>query len=124
MSRYARYVLLLHFVVAEIAAVPLLLRAQSFADWVGWYPFEPVSFKLLGAAFAALGIGSLLAARDPLRHRVVIQTEIVFTAASAAVLLYRGLRYPDVTFDALWVGFAVFAAFCALFCLTYPRADT
>jgi hypothetical protein len=123
MSRYARYVLLLHFLVAEVAALALLLRAGSFAEWIGWAPFDPVSFKLLGAAFAALGIGSLLAARDPLRHRVIVQTEIVYTAASAVVLLYRGLRFPDMTFDALWVGFAVFAAFCALFCLTYPRAN-
>ncbi len=122
-SRSARYVLVLHFVVAEVAAVPLLFRAGSLAAWVDWYPFEPVALKLLGAGFAALGVGSLLAARDPLRHRVIVQMEIVYTALSAAVLLYRGLRYPEVTFDAVWVGFAVFAVFCALFCVTYPRAE-
>lgn len=121
-DRFARYVLWLHFAVAEAAAVALLGFAGRFARWVEWVPVDYTMVKMLGAALAALGVGSLLAARDPLRHRVIVQTEIVYTAASAAVLLYRLVRFPALTPDVAWLWFAGYAVFCVLFSVTYPRA--
>jgi hypothetical protein len=79
--------------------------------------------KMYGAAMAALAVGSLLASRDPLRHRVIVQTEIVYTALGTIVCLYRLLRFGDHTPDFAWVIFAVFAVFLVLFSVTYPRAE-
>ena len=121
-NRYAQYVLWLHFVVAEVFAVALLVQAGRVSEWLDWVPFDPTMTKMLAAALASLGVGSLLAARDPLRNRVIIQTEIVYTALSAVVVLYRLLRFSDTTPDFAWVVFAVFVVLCALFCVTYPSA--
>ncbi len=121
-NRFAQYVLFLHFVVAAAASLPLLLFAGRAAAWVDWVPFDATMAKMLGAALLALAVGSLLAARDPLRHRVVVQTEIVYTGASVAVLLYRLLRFPEFTPDVAWAWFAAFAVFFVLFSVSYPRA--
>jgi len=120
---YARYVLYVHFVVAEVFAIPMLFFAGRFSDWVNWTIFDPTMTKMLGAALAALGIGSLLAARDPLKHRVIVQTEIVYTALSAIVLLYRLVRFPKATPDFAWVVFGAVVLFFVLFSVTYPKAE-
>ena len=120
---YARYVLYVHFVVAEVFAIPMLFFAGRFSEWVKWTIFDPTMAKMMGAALAALGIGSLLAARDPLKNRVIVQTEIVYTALSAAVVLYRSLRFPRLTPDFAWVIFGAFVLFFVLFVVTYPKAE-
>lgn len=122
-NRTAGYVLIAHCIVAEVFAFVLLILAGSATEWFDWLPYDPTMTKMLAAALAALGVGSLLAARDPLRHRVIVQTEIVYTALSAIVLFYRAVRFPDFTPDFAWVIFAVFALFCVLFAVTYPRAE-
>jgi hypothetical protein len=121
-TRYAQYVLWLHVVVSGVFAIILLFLAGKFADWVDWTPFDPTMAKMMGAALLALGVGSLLATRDPLKYRVIIQVEIVYTAATAAALLYRLLRFGDSTPDFTWAVFAICAAFCLLFSVTYPSA--
>jgi hypothetical protein len=122
-NRNARYVLIVHAIVAEVFAIPLLLFAGRFAEWLDWPVFDPTITKMLGAALAALGVGSLLASRDPLRHRVIVQTEIVYTGLSAIVVLYRLLRFSSTTPDSAWAVLAVFVVFFVLFTLTYPRED-
>jgi hypothetical protein len=123
-NRNARYVLILHAVIAEVVAVPLLLFAGRFADWVHWSFYDPTMSKMFGAALAALGVGSILASRDPLRHRVIVQTEIVYTGLSVLVLLYRHLRFPSTTPDFAWVALGAFVVLFVLFCVTYPQAET
>ena len=117
----ARYVLVLHFIVAAVFAVLLLLLAHRLARWVDWRPFDPTMAKMLGAAMAGLCIGSLLAARDPLKHRVIVQMEIVYTFVASVAVLYRLVRYNDTTPHFAWVPFAVTTVFFVLFSLTYPR---
>lgn len=121
-NRYAQYVLWLHVVVAGVFAVGLLVLAGKISEWVDWAPFDPTMAKMMGAALLALAVGSFLATRDPLKFRVVIQMEIVYTAAAAVALLYRLLRYPDATPGFAWVVFALFVVFCLLFGVTYPSA--
>jgi hypothetical protein len=118
----ARYVLVLHFIVAVVFAVPLLLFAYRFAHWVNWHPFDPTMAKMIGAAMAGLGVGSLLAARDPLKHRVIVQMEIVYTFVASVAVLYRLVRFSDATPHFAWVPFAATTVFFVLFSLTYPRA--
>jgi hypothetical protein len=122
-NRTAAYVLIVHGIVAEVFAFVLLILGGRSSGWFDWVPYDATMTKMFGAALAALGIGSLLAARDPLRHRVIVQTEIVFTALSAIVLFYRAVRFPDFTPDFAWVIFAVFVLFFVLFSVTYPKSD-
>jgi hypothetical protein len=121
-NRYAKYVLWLHVVVAEVFAVMLLVLAGKFSEWVDWWTFDPTMTKMLGAALLAFGVGSGLAARDPLKYRIVIQMEIVYTAASAVVLLYRLVHANSTTPEFAWVPFAAFTVFFVLFCVMYPSA--
>ena len=118
----ARYVLVLHFIVALVFGVLLLAFAGRFARWVNWSYYDPTFAKMLGAALFGLSIGSLLAARDPLKHRVIVQMEIVYTLVASVAVLYRLVRYDSTTPTFAWVPFAVTAAFFVLFSLTYPRA--
>ena len=64
----------------------------------------------------------MLATRDPLKYRVVIQMEIVYTATTAVAVLYRLLRFPDWGPDFAWVVFALAMLFLVLFSVTYPSA--
>ena len=118
----ARYVLVLHFIVALVFGVLLLVLAGRFARWVNWGPYDPTLAKMLGAALFGLSIGSLLAARDPLKHRVIVQMEIVYAFVASVAVLYRLVRYSSTTPHFAWVPFAVTTAFFVLFSLTYPRA--
>jgi hypothetical protein len=118
-----RWVLTVHFVAAWLFAVPLLFFAGKFADWVDWFPFDPTMAKLMGAALIAFGVGSLLAMRDPYRHRVIVQTEIVFAFVGAVTMLYREVWGGGDTPNFAWVVFGVLTAFFVLFSLAYPKAD-
>ncbi len=118
----ARYVLVLHFIVSLVFGVLLLAMARRFAGWVNWGHYDPTLAKMLGAALFGLSIGSLLAARDPLKHRVIVQMEIVYAFVASVAVLYRLVRYSSTTPHFAWVPFAVTTAFFVLFSLTYPRA--
>ena len=121
-NRYAQYVLWLHAVVSGVFAILLLVSAGRLSVWVDWLWFDPTMTKMLGAALLALCVGSLLATRDPFKYRVVIQMEIVYTAATAVAVLYRLLRFSSTTPDFTWAVFVSCAIFCLLFSVTYPSA--
>ena len=118
----ARYVLVLHFIVALVFGVLLLAFAGRFARWVNWGYYDPTMAKMLGASLFGFSIGSLLAARDPLKHRVIVQMEIVYALVASVAVLYRLVRHSGTTPHFAWVPFAVTTAFFVLFSLTYPRA--
>jgi hypothetical protein len=123
-SSASRYVLVAHAVVGLVFAVPMLFFAGRAANWVVWVGFDATMVKLLGAALAALAVGSLLAARDPLRHRIMVQTEIVFTVLGALSLAWRLWFGAGVTPNFAYVGFGVLLAFAVLFSVTYPVEET
>jgi hypothetical protein len=122
-NRYARYVLWLHVVVSGVFALLALISAGRLYEWTDWWPFDPTMTKMLGAAWLALAVGSLLATRDPLKYRVIVQMEIVYTAATVVAVLYRLLRFPDATPDFAWAVVAICAVFFVLFSVTYPKAE-
>ena len=122
-NTYARYVLLLFFICSAVLAVPMLFFASRATRSLRWYPFDPLSTKMLGAALAALGVGALLAMRDPLRHRVIVQIDIVYTAMTTVVLIYREARFNSMTPNVVWfiLGFAILLL--VLLSVTYPAAE-
>jgi hypothetical protein len=123
-SRASRYVLVAHAVVGLLFAVPMLFFAGRAATWIEWVGFDATMVKLLGAALAALAVGSLLAAREPLRNRIMVQTEIVFTVLGTFGLGWRLWFGAGYTPNFAYVGFAVLLAFAVLFSLTYPVEET
>ena len=85
----------------------MLFFAGRAANWVVWVGFDATMVKLLGAALAALAVGSLLAARDPLRYRIMVQTEIVCTVLGALSLAWRLWFGAGTTPNFAYVGFGV-----------------
>lgn len=118
-----RIVLVAYALVCVAFAVPLLFFLRRGADLVHWYGLDPTAGKLLGAALVALAVGSLLAATDPSRHRLVVLTQLVFTVLGVLVLAYRLLLAAGHTHDVSWVILALLALFAVLFASFYPAGE-
>jgi peptidoglycan/LPS O-acetylase OafA/YrhL len=115
-NRVAQVLLVAYFVGSVAVALPLLFslgHAGNLAD--------TTSGKILGAAVLSLGIGALIAARDPWRGRVVIQVLIVFTSLSTLAIVYR-LVAEDHPHDPARFLLVPGVAAPVLFVLFYPRA--
>jgi len=114
-DRKTSLLLLLYAVGTPVIAVPVafgVVDAGNLAD--------TTSGKVLASALLALGFGALIAARDPWRHRLVIQVLIVFTSLAALSIAYRlafGYHQPDSARYVL--PFAVAAP--VLLMVFYPR---
>jgi hypothetical protein len=119
-----RWTLIAFGIVQLLIAVPLLLFLGRAFDWIGWWLFDPTGDKVLGAALASIGVASLLASRDPVRHRIVVQTDILLCFLTAVVLLYRLLIGGGPTIETPTVVWLVLSAvFFALFATFYPPHD-
>ena len=118
-----RWTLIAHFFTAMVIGIPCLFFVGEAANWIHWWWYDYTMVKILGAAVVALGIGSLLAARDPLRYRIMVQTEIVFTGLAALVLGYRLLSQESTTPHVGWVFLVVLALFFVAFSVFYPRVE-
>jgi len=79
-----RVLLVAYFLASVAVAVPVAMGIGRAGELAG-----TTSGKILAAAIVALGLGALLAATDPRRHRVVILMLIAFTALSALAILSR-----------------------------------
>jgi hypothetical protein len=79
-----RVLLALYFVASLAVAVPVALGIGRAGELAG-----TTSGKILAAAIVALGVGALLAAADPRRHRAVIVILIVFKVLSSLAILSR-----------------------------------
>lgn len=82
--RLLTLVLYAYAAVGLLVAAPLLLHLGPASDVV-----NGTSVRLLGAALAALALGALLVARDPVRNRSLFWVEVVFTALTTLVLLFK-----------------------------------
>jgi hypothetical protein len=120
--RLARCVLVAYAVVCLIMAVPLLLFIGRAAQWIRW-SFDPTEGKVLGTAFVAFAFASLLAARDPRRHRLVVQTDLVFTGMATLALIYRVFIQTALTSESAPVFLGLAAVFTVLLAATYPPAE-
>ena len=123
-TRTCRWVLVAYFAIAMVCSLLMFLLLGRSAEWINWAWYDPTGGKVLAAAVLALGIGSLLAARDPYRHRVMVQTLIVFNAAGLVGLLYRVLFESEMTpIGASWTFIALMTGFLVLFYVFYPQRE-
>jgi len=118
-----RWTLIVHFCTAMLIGIPCLFFVGVAAQWIHWWWYDYSMVKMLGAALIALGIGSLLASRDPLRNRIMVQTEIVFTGLAVLALAYRLIWQSSTTPRVGWAFLVVLAAFFVAFSIFYPRVE-
>ena len=111
----AQGLLILYFLGSIAAALPLLFSFGRAGDLV-----NTTSGKVLGAALLSLGVGALVAARDPWRNRVMIQVLILFTTLSTLAIVYR-LVAEHHHHDVSWFLLPVSVAAPVLFAIFYPR---
>ncbi len=117
-STAARVLLILYAVGSLAIVVPLLLDSPGAGELAG-----TTSGKILAAAIFALGYGAAMAARDPRRHRLVIQVLIAFTALATLAILTRVLFHDEpYRVDPAWVVLPFAAAAPVLLAVFYPRA--
>ena len=114
-NRVARILLVLYALGSVAIAVPLLFAFGHAGDLA-----DTTSGKILAAALVAMGFGALAAARDPWRHRLMIQVVMAFTALSSLAIVYRLAFEGHAVFPTLiLLPFAVAAP--VLFAVFYPR---
>ncbi len=122
-STVTRWVLRLHFVAALVFGIPLLFFAGRAAGWVHWYARDYTSWKVLGAALVALGVGSLLASGQPPRHRALVVTQLTFEVLGALGIAYRLWVAKGYTPSFAVVPFIVLVAFAVLLGLFFPVGE-
>ena len=117
-ARLTRVVLACYFAGSVIIAAALAFGVGRAGNLAG-----TTSGRVLAAAVLSLGIGALLAARDPFRDRAVIRVLIVFTSLSALAIAYRLFAERSThPHDPAWLVLPFAVAAPLLLALSYPRA--
>ncbi len=75
---------------------------------------------LLGGLFVAFGVGYVLAARDPARHRTWVQVALVALALHLVTAIYYLLR-GTISWDIATVPVIIDIVFFIAFVVLYPR---
>lgn len=112
-----RVLLALYALGSLAVVVPLLVDAPGTGELAG-----TTSGKILAAAIFSLGFGAAMAARDPWRHRIMIQVLIAFSALAALAILTRLLFHHEAyAIDPAWLVLPVAVVAPILFVVFYPR---
>jgi hypothetical protein len=111
----ARRLLVVYAVGSAAVAITLLIAFGHTGNLA-----DTTSGKILAAALLAMGFGALAAARDPWRHRLMIQVVMAFTTLSSVAIVYR-LAFEDHRPDPAWIVLPFAVAAPVLFALFYPR---
>ena len=112
-----RILLLVYFVASLAVAFPMALGLRGMGELTG-----TTSGKILAAAMVALGVGALVAAMDPRRHRGVILVLIVFTSLATIAILSR-LIGDEHRHDPAAVLLPFVAACPVLLAIFFPRGS-
>jgi len=113
--RVARTLLIVYAIGSVAVAIPLLLGFGNAGDLA-----DTTSGKILAAALLAMGLGALVASRDPWRDRLMIKVIIAFTTLSAVAIAYRLTLEDHSAFPTL-ILLPLAVAAPILFALFYPR---
>ena len=110
-----RVLLVLYAVGSVAVAIPLAFAFADSGDLA-----NTTSGKILAGALLALGIGAVLAIRDPWQNRIVITVIMIFTTLAALAIAYR-LVVEHYSGDPSWFLLPVAIAAPILFAVFYPR---
>jgi len=111
MSRSTRITFGVHFFVALLLGLPMLLAPGRWLDIVEWQPVDPIISRLFGAALLALAWGSFRSwrATDWDQVAFIVELEVVFTMLGIIGLL-RHLIFNVYPWY-VWTLFLVLALF-------------
>ena len=113
---------LVHFIVAAIYGLLLVLYPQMWGNLAGIVVEETDPYRLVGAALLAFAVGSWLAYRETAweKVRIMVQVEIAWTVIAALVILW-GLVFVGLP-PLEWMNVAFLSGFAAAFGFFYLRA--
>jgi peptidoglycan/LPS O-acetylase OafA/YrhL len=115
-NRVAQALLIVYFLGSVAVALPLLFAIGRAGELV-----DTTSGKILAAAVLSLGIGALLAVREPWRNRIMIQVLVLFTGMATLAIVYR-LVFENHADDPARFLLVPAVAAPVLFLVFYPRA--
>jgi hypothetical protein len=113
---------LIHFVVAGIFGLVLLLVPRMWGNLAGLEIVKTAIYRLVGAALLGFAASSWLAYKETVweRVRIVVQMEIVGSALGALVILW-GLAFEGLP-PLEWMNVVILAGFAIAFAFFYSRA--
>ena len=120
-SKLAKYVSLLYFIITVILGVWFFLSPESWNALTGW-PEEIASGRIVGAAFVAFAIGALLAyrAKSWEEIRILVMVLIIWTLLAVVGMLWN---IATMTLPvAAWLMVGLAAVFLILFLYVYFKA--
>lgn len=114
-------------IVAAIVSFIFGVMFLIIPDWTGAlfnFPEFPQEVRYMlgmwGAVYIAFGVGFVLAARDPARHRTWVQAGVVSYALSLVMTIYYLLR-GTIGWDIATVPFIIQIVFLIALVVLYPR---
>jgi len=113
-------VLYVYAVVGLLVSMALMLLLGPAADVQ-----NATSVRLLGAALFSLGIGAVVAAREPSRNKSLLVVEIFFTALATLVLILKVvIHHSHADFDErVYLVLAPTLVCLVLLVITFPYGE-
>ncbi|MFX0076606.1 MAG: hypothetical protein ACFE96_14280 [Candidatus Hermodarchaeota archaeon] len=95
-SKLLKLLFLIHFFVAVIFGLLFTVLTELYVDVVGWYYYDPITGRVLGAVFLGLAAASLLSWREEKWEsvKIVVQMEIVWLLIGTAVHFFAAFVFP------------------------------
>jgi hypothetical protein len=122
-----RVTFVIHFIVALVVGLPLLIDPAALGSWFGYPPgppaLEPI-FRSYGALILLFGGGtSLYGITTSQWERMVyiVRSEIVYLAVQTLIFLIAALSGSGIIGN--WVWAVVSAVLCVLFIITHAAAS-
>ena len=110
-----RVLLVVYAIGSVVVALPLLFALEGSGELK-----NTTSGKILAASLLALGLGAVLAARDPWQNRLMVTVITTFTTLAAFAIAYR-LVFEHKFHDPAWVVLPLAVAAPILFGVFYPH---
>ena len=118
MTRFLKPTLLIHAIVSAVLGVLLLIIPGDFLQRLDWSPIDPITTRLLGAAFLALAWGDFRGWRQPAKSDItlLVEVQLAFSALGAISVLRHLVTggWPAM----VWVLFGVLALFAIAWVVT------
>jgi hypothetical protein len=102
----------IHFVADMLFGIPLLFFPRSLLPFLGWTTYDPLTFRLVGAALMGIGLESLLGRNaSPETFRAMLNLKIIW--ASSAIFAIAAALFEGAPVMA-WAFLGIFVVFWAV----------